>query len=186
MHPHKHVIHRHFGKHRVGSVLHLPVGSRHHNIVPANCLLGQVQVGHEFESFRPGQVKYIPPQRLSPLITVLTKVAKHAVPAVKTHKVVSTLACAVVENQGPLLSVVQSREGVLRPVGVRRDHHILAGAPARAGTAGRAVSFPRRAALLGVQGFLSCAQAGELLITGYKTQKKTNDFQRPHYSNLSR
>ena len=169
MHPHEHVVRGHVGEHRVGAVLHLPVGARGHDVVPADGLLGQVQVGHESDPLGPGQVEHVPPQRLSPLVTVRSEVAELTVLTAEAHEVPCAPARPVVEHQGPLLPVVQAGEGVLRPVRLVRHLHILAEAPARAGSAGRAVSFPRRAALLGAQGLPGGAQTGELLNAGIQT-----------------
>lgn len=126
MQPHKHIIHGNIGKQGVGAVLHLPVGPRRYNVVLADGLLGQVQIRYQLVSLSSGQVKNVPPQRLSSLVAVLPKVAKLTVRAVKPHKVAGTLTGPVVENQGPLLAVVQAREGVLGSIGLFRDHHILA------------------------------------------------------------
>lgn len=184
MYPHKHIIHRRVYEHWVGAVLHLLVCPSGHNIVPADCLLGQVQVRHKSDPLGPGQVKYVSPERLSSLIAVHPKVAKLTVRTVETHVVPCALASPIVENHGPLLPVVQPGEGVLRPVRQVRHLHILAEAPAGVGSAGRAVSFPNRAAFFGEQGFPGGTQTGELLMAGYKTQYETDDYQRPHYSKV--
>lgn len=164
MHPHKHIIRRHISKHRVGAVFHLLVGPGDHYIVPADRLLDQVQVRNKPGLLGPGQVQYVPPDGLSPLIAVHTKVSELTVCAVETHEVPCALASPVEENQWPLFPVVQSGEGVLRPVRPVRHLHILAGAPARGGSTGRAVPSPGRAALLCAQHFPGCTKTGKLLI----------------------
>lgn len=130
MQPHKQIVDIDICEHRIGAIVHLLVSSGGNNVVWADGTLGQVEVGDELVLLSCGHPEDLLSDHVASNGAVWSCVAKPALTAVVAHEITLALACPVVEDNGPVFSVIDARErelGTHRGVG---EDYILAQSPA--------------------------------------------------------
>lgn len=130
MQPHEEVINTDIGKERVRAIVHLLVRAGSNDKLLAGGVLGQVEIGNELVFLCRGQLEELLSNHRTPFSAVGASVAKLALTAIIAHEVALTLAGPVVEDHGPVFSVIYAgkRElGTHQGVG---DDHILASSSA--------------------------------------------------------
>lgn len=115
VHPNKEVVDVDVLEHGSRAVVHLGIRARRDDKVLAGGVLGQVEVGKELVLFSGAELEDVSSHPQSPLGAVGAGKVELAIATVESHEVSRTLARPIIKHRGPVLPVVHSREGELRP-----------------------------------------------------------------------